>query len=63
MHLHVPVYGDKRLQDVWRESSGEAVAKAIKQEAPQQVLKKLSGMMYRSLQSDEEKQKGRNKAA
>lgn len=37
-HLHVPVYADKRVQDVWKEPSGEAVAKARKQEAPQEVL-------------------------
>lgn len=62
LHLHVAVYADKRVQDVWKGSSGETVAKARKREAPQQVLKKLSGTVYRSLQFQEEKQKGRKQS-
>lgn len=37
-HLHVPVYANKRVEDVWKEFSGEAMAKARKQDTRQQVL-------------------------
>lgn len=55
---------NRRVQDVQKESSGEPVAKARKQEAPpQQALQEPSGTVCGNSQYEGDKQKGSNEAA
>ena len=54
---------NRRVQDVQKESPGEPVAKARKQEAPQQVLQEQSGTACGNSQFEEDKQKGTNETA